>query len=392
MENLVYIHLASYQGENEDANNRANSEDVKVFQRIHWRKVSKRAWIHLLSLTIAFSSIGIATNAMAQMTQGNKGPEVTELQARLQKLGYFDRRPTGHFGPLTKQAVIRFQQDEGITANGVVEDTTLTALERRLQDNTGTTVAQTTPEPETTNTQAAAIDPSKQPTLRRGATGESVKALQQLLTDAGAYNGAIDGKFDLNTSVAVRQFQRSSRLMVDGIVGRNTWTALAKGNTQTQVLDPTFNNSPFTSESLTNTSDKPQTTTNRRTVIQASLKKGDRGQEVKSLQQRLQALGYYKGNTTGNFGPLTQEAVTRFQRQAGLTANGIVDSSTKAALLTPPSIRNVSVQEIQARLKERGFYKGPVNGSFNDETKAALKAAQKAYGVGENDTIIQPPE
>ncbi|HEY9296306.1 MAG TPA: peptidoglycan-binding protein [Phormidium sp.] len=386
MENLVYIHLASSQGENEDANNSASSDDVKVFQRVNWRNVGKRAWIHLLSLVLALSSVGIATKAMAQMTQGSRGPEVTELQARLQKLGYFDRSPTGHFGPLTKRAVIRFQQDEGITANGVVETTTLAALEGKFQDDT--TVAQTTPEAETENTQEAAIDPNKQPTLRRGATGSTVKALQQLLTDAGVYSGAIDGKFDLQTSLAVRQFQRSSRLMVDGIVGRNTWAALAKGDTQTQALDPTFNNSPFTNESLTNSSDKPLS--NSRAVIQASLKQGDRGQEVKDLQERLQSLGYYRGNTTGNFGPLTKEAVTRFQRQAGLTPNGIVDSSTKAALLTPPSIRNVSISQIQSKLKERGFYKGPINGSFNDETKAALKAAQKAYGVDENDILIQP--
>ncbi|MGA9380181.1 MAG: peptidoglycan-binding protein [Phormidium sp.] len=385
MENLIYIHLASSQAENEDANFTANLEDVKVFQRVNWKNIGRRAWIHLLSLAIAISSVGIATKAMAQMSQGSRGAEVAELQTRLQKLGYFDRRPTGHFGQLTKNAVIRFQQDQGITANGIVETTTLSALEQKLQDNT--TVAQTTAEPETEKTAEIAIDPNKQPNLRRGTTGSSVKALQKLLTDAGAYSGAINGKFDLETSVAVKQFQRSSRLMVDGIVGRNTWTALAKGGS-TQALDPTFNNSPFTNESITNSSDKPLT--NRRTVIQASLQQGDRGQEVKVLQQRLQALGYYSGNTTGNFGPLTKEAVTRFQKQAGLTANGIVDSSTKAALLTPPSIRNVSVSEIQTRLKEKGLYTGPINGSFNDETKAALKAEQKASGVAENDTLIQP--
>lgn len=388
MENLVYIHLASSQGKNEDANQGANSEDIKVFQSVNWRNVSKKSCIHLLSLVLTVSSIGIATKAMAEMSQGSKGQEVAELQAKLQKLGYFNRRPTGHFGPLTRNAVIRFQQAEGITANGVVETTTLTALETRLQDNT--TVAQTTPEtpePETENTTETAIDPSKQPTLRRGARGEDVKSLQQLLTDAGAYRGTIDGKFDLQTLIAVRQFQRTSNLMVDGIVGRNTWTALAKGGT-TQVADPTFNNSPFTNGSLTDTSDKPSS--NDRTVIQASLKKGDRGQEVKALQERLQALGYYRGNNTGNFGPLTKEAVITFQRKAGLTPNGIVDSSTKAALLTPPSIRNVSVSQIQTKLKERGFYKGPIDGSFNDETKAAIKAAQKAYGVSENDLLIRP--
>lgn len=363
MENLIYIHLASCQAENnEDVNFSANLDNEKYYQKINWKNVGKTAWIHLLSLVLTISTVGIATRAMAQMSQGTKGSEVAELQTNLQKLGYFDRRPTGHFGPLTKEAVIRFQQDEGITANGIVESTTLAALERKLQNNT--TVAQTTPEPETEKTAVTAIDPNKQPNLRRGAAGPSVKALQQLLTDAGVYTGPLNGKFNLETSLAVRQFQRTSRLMVDGIVGRNTWAALVKGGTTQQALDPTFNNSPFTNGSLTNNADKP--VSNNRTLIQASLKIGDRGQEVKTLQERLLALGYYSGNTTGNFGPLTKQAVTRFQKQAGLTPNGIVDSSTKAALLTN------------------------ING-FNDQTNAALKAEPKSSTVGENAPPIQQP-
>ncbi|MFB2878230.1 peptidoglycan-binding domain-containing protein [Floridanema aerugineum] len=374
MENLIYIHQASSYEENEDADFSANLEEVKIFQRVNWRNFGKRAWIHLLSLVLTISTVGIATKAMAQMTQGSRGTEVAELQTKLQKLGYFNGSPTGHFGPLTKKAVIRFQQDEGITADGIVETTTLTALEQKLQENTtaaSTTaeVAPTTPEPQTEKTAQTAIDPSKQPNLRRGAKGSDVKSLQQLLTDAGAYRGAINGKFDLETAVAVRQFQRTSRLMVDGVVGRNTWSALTKGGGTTQALDPTFNNSPFTNGSLTNNSDKPAS--NNRTLIQASLKIGDRGQEVKALQQRLQALGYYTGNNTGNFGPLTKEAVIKFQKQAKLTPNGIVDSSTKAALLTT------------------------INGSNdqtnNDQTNAAKKAEPKSSTVGENDSFIQQP-
>ncbi|MBE9226759.1 peptidoglycan-binding protein [Phormidium sp. LEGE 05292] len=374
MENLIYIHLASCQAENnEDVNFSANLDNVKSYQKINWKNIGKTAWIHLLSLVLTISTVGIATKAMAQMSQGTKGSEVAELQTNLQKLGYFDRRPTGHFGPLTKEAVIRFQQDEGITANGIVESTTLAALERKLQNNT--TVAQTTPEPETEKSAQTAepktekatqtaIDPNKQPNLRRGAAGPSVKALQQLLNDAGVYNGSIDGKFNLETAIAVRQFQRTNRLMVDGIVGPNTWAALVKGGTTQQALDPTFNNSPFTNGSLTDNADKP--VSNNRTLIQASLKIGDRGQEVKDIQQRLKALGYYKGNNTGSFGSLTKQAVTRFQKQAGLTPNGIVDSSTKAALFTT------------------------ING-VNDQTNAALNAEPKSSAVGENAPPFQQP-
>lgn len=57
-------------------------------------------------------------------------------------------------------------------------------------------------------------------TLRRPATGELVKQLQQKLKlDA-------DGEFGPLTEAAVRQFQRNARMVADGIVGPKTWAAL----------------------------------------------------------------------------------------------------------------------------------------------------------------------
>ncbi|SDL03728.1 LysM peptidoglycan-binding domain-containing protein [Natronincola ferrireducens] len=64
------------------------------------------------------------------------------------------------------------------------------------------------------------------PTLRRTSTGPSVRQLQELLRDAGFDPGPIDGIFGPRTEEAVRTFQRSKGLTVDGIVGVQTWTAL----------------------------------------------------------------------------------------------------------------------------------------------------------------------
>lgn len=60
---------------------------------------------------------------------GDRGPKVTALQERLRELGYFDRRPTGYFGPITRSAVIQFQRENGLIADGVVGSQTLAALE-----------------------------------------------------------------------------------------------------------------------------------------------------------------------------------------------------------------------------------------------------------------------
>jgi len=65
-------------------------------------------------------------------------------------------------------------------------------------------------------------------TLRNGSTGAQVKTLQRLLSAMDYYNGETDGKFGISTAAAVKAFQRAKRLTVDGIVGKNTWTALLK--------------------------------------------------------------------------------------------------------------------------------------------------------------------
>ncbi len=67
------------------------------------------------------------------------------------------------------------------------------------------------------------------PTVKRGNSGQPVRALQKRLTRLGHDPGAVDGIFGARTDSAVRSFQRANALTPDGIVGRNTWAALAAG-------------------------------------------------------------------------------------------------------------------------------------------------------------------
>ncbi|SET67729.1 N-acetylmuramoyl-L-alanine amidase [Natronincola peptidivorans] len=59
---------------------------------------------------------------------------------------------------------------------------------------------------------------------------------------------------------------------------------------------------------------------------------GSSGAEVTELQNRLSRWGYYDGPISGTFGPQTYEAVRFFQRQNGLTVDGIVGPQTRNAL------------------------------------------------------------
>ena len=70
-------------------------------------------------------------------------------------------------------------------------------------------------------------DPYSKPssTIQTGSKGEGVRWLQWELNEAG-FNLIIDGVFGDKTTKAVKKFQKSSKLTVDGIVGKNTKKAL----------------------------------------------------------------------------------------------------------------------------------------------------------------------
>ena len=55
---------------------------------------------------------------------------------------------------------------------------------------------------------------------------------------------------------------------------------------------------------------------------------GSTGSEVKSIQKKLKALGYYKGDIDGIYGTQTKNAVTAFQKNCGITVDGIAGPQT----------------------------------------------------------------
>ena len=61
------------------------------------------------------------------------------------------------------------------------------------------------------------------PTLRKGARGNITKLLQEKLVSLGYNTNGVDGIFGSGTEKAVMSFQKSNGLVVDGIVGQNTW-------------------------------------------------------------------------------------------------------------------------------------------------------------------------
>lgn len=62
--------------------------------------------------------------------------------------------------------------------------------------------------------------------------------------------------------------------------------------------------------------------------VQTLSKIGSRGNEVRQIQKKLKELGYYKGSVDGIYGTGTQKAVRSFQKNCGITADGIAGPKT----------------------------------------------------------------
>jgi len=83
-------------------------------------------------------------------------------------------------------------------------------------------------------------------------------------------------------------------------------------------------------------------------TVKPTLRKGDSGDEVKALQERLNALGYDCGEADGVFGTRTKNAVVRFQTDHQLDPDGVVGRKTWAALdsIQPAEIYRVTIEGV----------------------------------------------
>ncbi len=158
----------------------------------------------------------------------------------------------------------------------------------------------------------------KEKTISAGADGPEVAAIQQRLQVHSFKVGTIDGSYGSRTTSAVRAFQQSKGLQADGIVDKETWTALA--------ADPA--SAPETVQSNAPILGNAAVPGNPPTL----LNKGAVGSKVKTLQVRLEIQGYDPGPIDGIFGARTATAVKNFQQYKGLTASGMVDETTWKAL------------------------------------------------------------
>lgn len=237
---------------------------------------TRRMKILLILIVCLCLSIPVYSSSLLKV--GSMGEEVREIQRVLYSIKLIEDSPDGIFGSRTREAVMELQRILGLAVDGMVGEETRDALMRANGEVTPL------------------------PLLREGEEAPEVLLLQSRLMELGLFRGGITGHYNSTLLEAVRAFQREMGLVVDGVVGEQTWTALME------------------SEIVT-------TTTEARSILRS----GDRGEQVRLLQTKLAELNFYRGPIDGHFGLQTEMGLKQAQRHFGIEADGIAGPATWSA-------------------------------------------------------------
>ncbi|MET0146997.1 MAG: peptidoglycan-binding protein [Ilumatobacteraceae bacterium] len=224
--------------------------------------------------------------------------------------------------------------------------------------------------------------------LKKGDSGEAVRALQEALVRVGVgVKYGVDSYFGSATQASVKAFQRYKGLAITGVVDQATAAALGLVSPAPAAAAPASSS--------------------------GVLARGSTGAGVTQLQQGLIAAGIsVAGGADGIFGAATEQAVKTFQRAKGIAATGTADAATVAALgssgaapAAPPAVApgtasavvglqlgssGPAVVSLQQALISMGWplTKG-ADGVFGANTRSAVLHLQRANSIQQTGTVTQ---
>ena len=298
--------------------------------------------------------------ASPPLKRGDREDSVGALQYLLNQNSSTQIAEDKAFGATTERALKRFQREHGLPVTGVADQETWNKLRESPQ--------------------------VLRPSLGRGAKGESVEALQELLHANRELRGlpriSEDGDFGAGTEGALRDYQREHGLPETGQADTATWATLSGED------------SVVPAPKLTDFKASPH------------LSKGDTGTPVQALHELLnkhrEALGLPVVDRDGNFGPATEAALRAFQREQGLPESGVADPATWAALRNSPEApdavsplrrgdRGEDVAALQSRLNRhrepQSLSPIKVDAQFGSDTEDAVRDFQGTQGLPETGVV-----
>lgn len=313
------------------------------------QKDMKRCFVFIIVL------LGLMANAMGLASQvleeGAGGETVLVLTRRLAELGYMSQA-VSEYDDSVVSAISDFQTANGLERTGVADIDT-----QRLMNSAGAV----------TRAQYITGFAGRYAGMSyaNGSSGDGVLRMQEKLKELEYYMYVSDGKFGEGTRRAVVDYQRANGLEPTGIADQSMLMRLYEGES-VRYSDYIAANCAI---------------------------RGDAGANVKAIQDRLNVLGYYTGDSTGTYGDNTYRAVLRFQGDNGIAGSGNVDEETYEALFSDdvsrapddgsmyPGDAGSRVSSMQLLLKSLGFYKGEPSGEYDINTEIAVRLFRAANGL-----------
>lgn len=273
-------------------------EAVKKYQKAN--NISQTGVVAEKTLGAMYSSNKLDVSAVFR--KGDESGSVKQLQQALCDLKFLDSKyVTGYFGDITENAVRAFQKKYGISQTGVAAEKTLQKINSLVN--------------------ITKLDTSR--TYKSGDDDNGVKALQQRLNELGYLESKyVTGYYGAITVAAVKKFQKANQITQSGTVAELTLKALNSPSAKA------FSSSDSAS-SVVESIAKPGT-----------LRYGDSGSKVLTLQKNLKTLGYFSDSPTGTYGNATKNAVIKFQKAHSLTADGIAGSKTLSRITAALSAKS----------------------------------------------------
>ena len=263
--------------------------------------MKKGVILSFMTFMLSFMIIGFSSKSY-----GAEINSVSELQQRLQDMGYNIGAVDGIYGKRTDAAVRAFQADSGLRADGIVGPATISALGATYLQTVSRTAAARLTEAATNTMSDTAYN------ANAGLSSDNIMELQRLLQLAGYNVGVSDGIYGARTAAAVRAFQANMGLRADGIVGRATMAALGMGT------DNSYTQQRAAGTAAATLTERQENTPSYNTA---------------DIQRLLLDAGYSTGSIDGVFGTRTESAIRAFQANHGLIVDGIVGPATLKTLL-----------------------------------------------------------
>lgn len=302
---------------------------------------------------------------------GSQGEVVTELQAALKLLGFYNGTVDGKYGDTTVAAVSSFQQAAGLKPDGVVDTATWRILFPG-QGNISTNTASSLPAPTNTTsvTTTTSVVSNRFPVPSQNAQTSGNLPRPVVVSNSELRNSLPKPNNPINTGnpeqletvransvtrtrTTTNPQQPKTRFPKGDATRSQPSSSQNRSSTSTNTRTSTTSRSGRNNSS-TSTSTRTTTTSNRSGRSTAStstrsprasqeqqkpgiqysvagfpiLRLGMRGDEVYELQRRLQRSGYLKNDPDGDFGAATETAVKALQQRFGLESDGVAGGET----------------------------------------------------------------